>query len=257
MASSMNLDLANQLDSLVSSESPNKEDMDGNSSPLIPMTEDSPTSVDLLPHRKIFAHHVQQHKLSGVGVKVTGSKPFTESGNGIYNGNRIPQSTLNESFISSQSSDLHAPSNFLPSDVDHSQSSTSPEDHLNMALKEAKNGFELKQSLSILASSRNIQPSSNSLQTMIPSSIARFQIDNRIDENFTAVDRMLVNHQNEEPFETDTTTSSKRTNLTFSVENILAPNKFGQIGIKEYDSQDSKEHTDDEEDHGRAYSHLV
>ena len=37
----------------------------------------------------------------------------------------------------------------------------------------------------------------------------------------------------------------------FSVENILAPNKFGHNGMKELGNEDSKEHTDDEEEQGK------
>ena len=149
-----------------------------------------------------------------------------------------------EAFISSPST-----SN-ISSDVDSTQSSTKLDEHRRFLPKES--GLELKEPLSLLVNSVNFPPPPPPLQSIIPSSIARFQLDNRIDERHPDADRFFSNNLSESSYDLDSSnTSSKRKNLTFSVENILAPNKFGHNGMKELTNEDSKEHTDDEEEQGK------
>ena len=193
--------------------------------------------------RKIFSHHANQ-RLSPVRIRVAANGSLNQVDNEIYSGNSVCQPspcTQMETFISSPST-----SN-ISSDMDSTPSLPKTDDHRRQVLKES--GIELKEPLSLLANSSIFPPPLPPLQTVTPSSIARFQLDNRVDDRYPSADRMFTNHL--ESYELDTNTSSKRTNLTFSVENILAPNKFGHNGIKDVCNEDSKEHTDDDDEHGR------
>ena len=234
----------NKMDSIVSIDTQKKE-VDQNRPTLASPQEDNPDCLEAHSRRKLFPHH---STLSPARTRTTRNGSFSHSSDTeTYQGNSILQSspsTQMEAFISSPST-----SN-ISSDVDSTQSSTKLDEHRRFLPKDS--GLELKEPLSLLANSANFPPPPPPLHSIIPSSIARFQLDNRIDERHPDADRFYSNNLSESSYDLDTSnTSSKRTNLTFSVENILAPNKFGHNGMKELISEDSKEHTDDEEEQGK------
>ena len=228
-----------------------KSSVDLNRTSIVSPTDDNASSIDTQSRGKLFS---QGGCLSPSRSKRQRLSSFNQSlDNDTYQGsNPVLQSSpcaQMEAFISSPST-----SN-ISSDVDSTQSSTKLEEHRRFMHKDS--GLELKEPLSLLVNSANFAPPPPPHQSIIPSTIARFQLDNRMDERHPEVDRFFSNNLSESSYDLDTSnTSSKRTNLTFSVENILAPNKFGHNGVKELGNEDSKEHTDDEEEQGKKITFI-
>ena len=223
-----------------------KDDLDLHCSSLASQSDDNSNSIENHSRSKLFSH---SGGLSPARTRTPRHNPLNQSSdNETYQGNNtVLQSspcTQMETFISSPST-----SN-ISSDVDSTQSSIKLEEHRRFLQKDT--GLDLKEPLSLLVNSANFPPPPPPLQSIIPSTIARFQLDNRMDERHPEMDRFFSNNLSESSYDLDTSnTSSKRTNLTFSVENILAPNKFGHNGMKELENEESKEHTDDEEEQGK------
>ena len=239
----LTINVSSQLESPMSTDI-NKKDI--NSSQLSSLSENNSDGIDVFARRqdKIFSSHVN-HSPSPARTKSTVNSSFSQSDSEIYTANLVCRSspcTQMESFISSPST-----SN-ISSDVDSTPSSNKPDDHRRLVSKE--NGLELKEPLSLLNNSVHFPPPPPPLQTVIPNTFTRFQLDNRIDGRLAITDKIYSNHS--DSYDSDINTSSKRANLTFSVENILAPNKFGNNGIRELANEDSKEHTDDDDEQGKT-----
>ena len=257
---SISFEMENKKEDLIKIEDSNKVDspvlIDGHKddvelrvSTIASPSDDNPNSIENHSRRKLFSHG---------GCRSPSQTRTTRHGclnqsldNETYQGNNtVLQSspaTQMETFISSPST-----SN-ISSDVDSTQSSTKLDEHRRFLHKDT--GLELKEPLSLLVNSANFPPPPPPLQSIIPNTIARFQLDNRMDDRHPEMDRFFSNNLSESSYDLDASnTSSKRTNLTFSVENILAPNKFGHNGIKELGNDESKEHTDDEEEQGKSFS---
>ena len=81
----------------------------------------------------------------------------------------------------------------------------------------------------------------------------RFRLGNCLD-SASASERAYANDL--EAYNLDTKTPSTRTNITFSVENILAPNKFGN-NHRDLSNEDSKDHSDEDEEQGKQIRRLL
>ena len=241
----LSITVSSQLSSALSKNTHNK-DTEINASHFVSHSENTSENSDMFQRRrdKSFSPHANHHLPSSSKIKATGNGSHSQSDTEIYTGNlacRSSPCTQMESFMSSPST-----SN-ISSDVDSTPSSNKPDDLRKLVSKE--NCLELKEPLSLLTNSINFPPPPPPLQSGIPNSFARFQLDNRIDGRLNISDKFFSNHS--DSIDSDTNTSNKRTNLTFSVENILAPNKFGHNGIRDSANEESKEHTDDDEEQGR------
>ena len=231
---------------------PNKG-IDDNSSKCLSPTihEGRSDSIDMCRGRKSNAlYRHLNHSPSPAQIKAASNNSSHQSDVESCAGNvacRTPPGNEMESFMYSPSS-----SNVSSSDVDLASSKI--DDQRRMASKQPP--MDLRESLSMLSSSVNFPPPSlppPPLPGSVHPSFAKFQLANRIDERHRSSDLVYSNHS-EAYLQSDTNTSSsnKRANITFSVENILAPNKFGQQNLRELSNVDSKDHSEeDDEEEGK------